>query len=54
MNTKEIDLSKLANNKVIQFILNILFGISVVSLTFLLIEQNFASNPYIYIYIYAV
>ena len=46
MNQKEVDLSKIANNKIVQFIFNILFGISTAVLTLLLIEQKNAEDYY--------
>lgn len=48
MNTKEVDFKVILNNKIVQVIINVLFGISTASLTMILIEQEFAEN-YIYV-----
>ena len=48
MNTKEVDLTKVINNKVVQIIFNILFGISTACLTLLLIEADIVDD-YVYV-----
>lgn len=56
MSTKEsildmkIDLSKIIENRLVKIILNILFGFSIASLNFILIEQKF-SDTYTYIFL---